>query len=76
MTEKRRKKRKKNERKLLTVTLKVSLEQLPPEVPGAVVISSVDEGPRRVKDSKSSRKKQTSESYKLYVLIHKLQVTA
>ena len=45
---------------LLTVTLKVSLEQEPPEVPGAVVDSSVPEGPSRVKDSKSRRKKQTS----------------
>jgi hypothetical protein len=46
---------------LLTVTLNVSLEQDPPEVPGAVVASLVPEGPRRVKDSKSRRKKQTSE---------------
>jgi hypothetical protein len=49
-----------NVKKLLTVTLKVSLEQVPPAVPGAAIASSLPEGPRRVKDSKSSRKKQTS----------------
>ena len=36
----------------LTVTLKVSLEQAPPDV----VDSSVEEGPSNVKDSKSNRK--------------------
>ena len=44
-----------NELKLcmeLTVTLKVSLEQAPPDV----VDSSVEEGPSNVKDSKSNRK--------------------
>jgi hypothetical protein len=35
---------------LLTVTVNASLEQEPPEV------STVSEGPRRVKDSKSSLK--------------------
>ena len=43
---------------------------MPPDVPGAVVASEVPEGPRRVNDSKSKRKQQTSKSYNL----QKLQV--
>ena len=59
------KKERKKDIIILTVTLNVSLEHVPPEVPGAARASDVPEGPRSVNDSKSRRKKQTSKSYKL-----------